>query len=191
MQPEEGTLYYVIGASGSGKDSLIDYARTHLSGNQTIVFAHRYITRPADAPGENHVALTREEFSLRQRQNLFSMSWESHNQLYGIGIEVDTWLKRGLDAVVNGSRAYLDAAETKYPGLIPVLITASEDALRKRLIGRKRETQEQIAERLNRAKLIPDIEHPDLITIKNDSSLRRGGNEFIRFLIDNKMKSCG
>jgi len=191
MQPEEGTLYYVIGASGSGKDSLIQYARTHLSGNRTIVFAHRYITRPADVPGENHVALTWEEFNLRRTQNLFSMVWESHNQLYGIGIEIDTWLKLGLDVVVNGSRAYLEAAVAKHPRIIPVLITASEDTLRKRLICRKRETKEQIAERLNRAKLIPEIEHPDLIIIKNDSSLPRGGHEFIRFLLDNKMKSCG
>ncbi len=47
-------LIYVMGASGSGKDSLMRYAREKLAKHSNIVFAHRYITRPADAGGENH-----------------------------------------------------------------------------------------------------------------------------------------
>ena len=54
-----GTLFYVVGASGAGKDSLLAYARAALGGGTPVFFAHRYITRPAEAGGENHVALSK------------------------------------------------------------------------------------------------------------------------------------
>ena len=44
-------LFYLVGASGSGKDSLLGYARGKLAGAPDVLFAHRYITRPADAGG--------------------------------------------------------------------------------------------------------------------------------------------
>jgi ribose 1,5-bisphosphokinase len=42
-------LFYVIGASGAGKDTLLRYARVRVGGSGGVVFAHRYITRPAAA----------------------------------------------------------------------------------------------------------------------------------------------
>lgn len=63
---EAGRLFYVVGASGVGKDTLIRHARDALRPNaHHIVFAHRYITRPVDAGGENPIALTQAEFALR------------------------------------------------------------------------------------------------------------------------------
>ena len=46
MRTETGQLIYVMGPSGAGKDSLLGYARERLA-EQPLVFAHRYITRPA------------------------------------------------------------------------------------------------------------------------------------------------
>ncbi len=83
------SLFYLIGASGSGKDSLMDYARQRLQ-NRPLLFAHRYITRPSDFNGENHIALSEEEFFQRLHSGLFAMHWHSHGYHYGIGIEIDT-----------------------------------------------------------------------------------------------------
>jgi ribose 1,5-bisphosphokinase len=47
-----GALVYVMGPSGAGKDSVLGRARAMLSTDLPIVFAHRYITRPADSGGE-------------------------------------------------------------------------------------------------------------------------------------------
>jgi ribose 1,5-bisphosphokinase len=69
-------LIYVMGPSGSGKDSLLGYARERVR-DLPVAFAHRYITRPVSAGGENHVALTRPEFRIRQRAGLFALDWES------------------------------------------------------------------------------------------------------------------
>jgi hypothetical protein len=58
-----GQLIYVMGPSGAGKDSLLGFAREKVPG-EPVVFAHRYITRPT-GNGENHIALTPEEFEAR------------------------------------------------------------------------------------------------------------------------------
>jgi ribose 1,5-bisphosphokinase len=117
-----GTLIYLIGPSGSGKDTLINLVRQQLGQECDVCFAHRYISRPASAGGENHVALTEGEFLARQRAGLFAMSWASHGCHYGIGIEINQWLAKGLTVVLNGSRGYLDSALKDYPELRPVLV---------------------------------------------------------------------
>lgn len=93
-------LIYLIGPSGAGKDSLLDAIRA--SSPQRLLVAHRYITRPAGLPGENHVSLTVNEFSQRCHHGLFALDWRAHHHHYAIGIEIDLWLERDLDVAVNG-----------------------------------------------------------------------------------------
>jgi len=173
-------LFYIIGASGVGKDSLISYAREHLSGNAPVVFAHRYITRDADAGNENHVSLTLSEFRLRDEHGCYVMKWNSHDTWYGIGIEIEQWLDKGFNVVVNGSREYLQKATEKFKQLTPILITADKARLKERLHLRGRETDTQIEKRLQQAgKLDALVEHPRLIRLKNDSDLEVAGNELV------------
>ncbi|MEA3120469.1 MAG: ribose 1,5-bisphosphokinase, partial [Paraburkholderia sp.] len=96
-----GRIVYVMGPSGAGKDTLLSFARARL-GSAPVLFAHRYITRAAEAGGENHVHLSHEEFRTRADQNLFALQWSSHGLHYGIGVEIDTWMGRGFTVVVNG-----------------------------------------------------------------------------------------
>lgn len=184
-------LYYVIGASGSGKDSLMNFARIHLPENAKAIFTHRYITRPADAGGENHVSLTEKEFNLRKAAGCFAMSWYSHNTYYGISVEVNQWLQFGLNVVVNGSRAYLDEAVKKYPQLQPVLISVNSDILRERLEARGRETPEQIERRLEQARsLQQEVSHPRLITLENNSIVSKAGEQLIQLICEQKRIKC-
>ena len=57
----QGQLVYVMGASGSGKDSLLQALRPRLRG-VPVAFARRYITRPLSAKGERHIAVSPERF---------------------------------------------------------------------------------------------------------------------------------
>jgi ribose 1,5-bisphosphokinase len=41
---KQGTLFYLIGPSGAGKDALLAYARDQLAGSSPVLFSHRYIT---------------------------------------------------------------------------------------------------------------------------------------------------
>ena len=145
-----GRLFYIVGASGVGKDSLIAYARERLADTAAIVFAHRYITRAAGSGGENHIELTPAEFEQRERLGLFAMAWESHGYRYGVGVEIDTWLAKGLTIVVNGSRDYVPTVRQRYPDIAIVWISADADRVQERLQQRGRESSEEIDARLRR-----------------------------------------
>lgn len=177
-----GVLLYVIGASGSGKDSLMQHARFKLAQDANVVFAHRYITRPSDAGGENHIALSEAEFESRVVQKLFPLHWHSHGLRYGIGCELNHWLAKGLTVVLNGSRAYLPEASRRYPELVPVLIEVSPAVLRARLQGRGRESDDEIEARLQRAGEFDTLQHGRLVRFRNDAPLVDTGPEFVELI---------
>jgi ribose 1,5-bisphosphokinase len=172
-------LVYIIGASGVGKDSLMHYARQQLNGSIPLIFAHRYITRPATEGSENHVALTAEEFRSRKAQGLFALDWESHGLYYGIGIEIDVWMQKGSHVVVNGSRQYLPVAKERYPDMIPIVIEADPEIIRHRLESRGREKEEEIELRIKRQ---PSLDVAGLIRISNNGLLDEGGEELLGIL---------
>jgi ribose 1,5-bisphosphokinase len=171
-------LIYVVGASGSGKDSLMQYCRNRLSGSPTVQFAHRYITRAAHAGGENHIQLSQQEFDARAQADLFALQWSSHGHCYGIGIEINQWLEKGIVVVVNGSREYLPEVRKRYRKLLVVWIDVSPEVLRQRLLARGRESLPLIEERLRRHQRMtrPDGE---AIVISNDGELADAGAALI------------
>jgi ribose 1,5-bisphosphokinase len=176
-----GRLIYVMGPSGAGKDTLLAFARERLMGGDTL-FAHRYITRTAAAGGENHVALTDEEFSSRSAAGLFALDWTSHRLRYGIGIEIDTWLARGHRVVVNGSRAHLGSALARYPSLQAVLIEAAPEVLAMRLAARGREAADEVLARLARQPVFEVPEATGFVRIDNSGMLSDAGAALIRAL---------
>ncbi|WP_045222972.1 phosphonate metabolism protein/1,5-bisphosphokinase (PRPP-forming) PhnN [Desulfonatronum thioautotrophicum] len=178
-----GRLIYVVGPSGSGKDTLLDYARQRLDGAGRVAFAHRYITRPADAGGENHIALTDKEFAMRCRAGLFAMNWHSHAMDYGVGIEIDCWLAKGVSAVVNGSRAYLPQARKSHPDLRLIWITAGEDTIRTRLVARGRENTGQIQERLERDARFSGRLMDDAVIIPNEGPVAEAGEQLVAAIL--------
>jgi len=175
-----GRLLYVVGPSGAGKDSLLRYARERLDGQRRVVFAHRYITRAADAGGENHVALSEAEFAARIESAAFAMHWRSHGHSYGIGVEIESWLEQGLDVVVSGSREYLAQARLRYPEISMIWIEAAQHALRSRLAERGREDSPAMEARLLRAARFPPC--ADAIVIRNDGTLEQAGERLLEVL---------
>ena len=176
-------LFYIMGASGVGKDTLLQYVSQRLPMAKPVIFAHRYITRPAHAGGENHVALTEVEFQHRLRLNCFAMHWQSHGNHYGIGVEINHWRAMGLDVVINGSRAYFQQAIDLYPKLTPILITASQDTLRQRLKNRGRESAKATEKRLQRAQEFEQqLQHPNIIRICNDGVLEDAGDKLMQII---------
>ena len=151
-------LIWLMGASGAGKDSLLNALRKQPVEN--VMVAHRYITRPADdMGGENHLALTEAEFLRRREKGLFVIDWQAHHLHYGIGIEVDVWLARGINVIVNGSRGHLPLAMSRYgTQLLPVCLHVSADALAQRLRQRGRESESEIQQRLQRVCEPPPVE---------------------------------
>lgn len=117
-------LIWLMGASGAGKDTLLQALRESMPTG--LLVAHRYITLAVDAGGENHIALREVEFQRRWEAGLFAVHWQAHHQHYALGIEIDLLLARGLDVLANGSRLHLPALTARYAGrLLPVCLKVS------------------------------------------------------------------
>ena len=180
-------LIYIMGPSGCGKDSLMAEARLRLPIEAPVVFAHRYITRPSDMGGENHVTLSRAEFQLRLTRGLFALTWESHGFAYGIGREIDIWMEAGLSVVMNGSREALSRAVMAYPELLPVLVEVPEEVLRQRLGARGREDAGEIKARLVRARMAV-TETSGLMRFDNSGPLAERGHALAGLILQTALE---
>ncbi len=176
-----GTLVYVMGPSGAGKDSLIAYARRYVAELQHVAFAHRYITRPAIAGGENHIELSRAEFAVRRQAGCFALEWHTHGNEYGLGREIDLWLDTGLCVVANGSRVHFAAAVKRYPNLLPVLVRVDPILLQQRLRHRGREDGQMRSQRLRQAE-VATVHHPSLVVVDNSGPLPEAGEVLVNLL---------
>lgn len=164
-------LYFLVGPSGVGKDSILsELKQQHYSNDQPLV-AHRYITRAVREGDENHIELSHHEFQKRAEAGLFLFDWESHENCYAIGREICNWVDAGQDVIVNGSRQYLATARKRYANLIPVWVTVSEEVLRQRLIERGRENTLEIEARIQRNRQFEAQRSRDCLRIHNDKAV--------------------
>ncbi|MFV9685130.1 phosphonate metabolism protein/1,5-bisphosphokinase (PRPP-forming) PhnN [Pseudomonas sp. NY15367] len=147
----QGRLIYLMGPSGSGKDSLLQAARAPLEAHGCR-FARRVITRSAESVGEDALGVSPAEFERLEGEGAFALSWHANGLAYGIPREIDDWLSAGQDVLINGSRGHLEAARQRYPDLLAILLQVDEAVLRQRLLARGRETPEQIEQRLARSR---------------------------------------
>jgi thymidine phosphorylase len=173
-----GTFFFVVGSSGAGKDSLIDGARASLEASERFAFAQRVITRPAGAPGEDHLAMDAAQFAAAEAAGSFLITWQAHGLHYGLPGTLLSALKSGKHVIANGSRAMVRALASRVPHLVVIEVTAPPEVLAARIKGRGRETEDEIKKRLTRRvdALPADIE---TLRVVNDSDLEQGIRRFI------------
>lgn len=174
-------LVLVVGPSGAGKDTLIAGARTALAGDSGYVFPRREITRPADAGGEDHVAVSEAEFERRRQAGRYALAWQAHGLSYGIPATIADDLAAGRAVVVNVSRAIVDDARRRFQPVHVVRVVVDEAALRQRLAARGREAGRGIETRLARAAAYVDS-GPNEIAIDNNGPAEHAIAAFTEFL---------
>nr|WP_083757397.1 phosphonate metabolism protein/1,5-bisphosphokinase (PRPP-forming) PhnN [Janthinobacterium sp. Marseille] len=179
--PHSGRIFFCVGPSGVGKDSLLNWVREHSAGDEKLVFAQRTITRATQA-NEAHEAVDTASFWRLAAGGQFAMVWQANDLCYGIrrGIEAD--LKAGRDVVINGSRAYVPQLLQAFPDAIVIWIDASENLLRERLEARQREQGPALLKRLKRAKEFAPSEQAQVIRLDNSGALEAGGQKLLDIL---------
>jgi ribose 1,5-bisphosphokinase len=176
-----GTLFLVVGPSGVGKDTLIDGAKAALAHDKNYVFPARFITRPADAGGEQHVEVSAEDFELSVNNGHYALSWHAHGLGYGIPLAIEAMLESGQHVVVNVSRSVLDQARAAFAKVRIVSISAPSDVLALRLAARGRETAAEIDERIGRAAAY-NVAGPDVIELVNNADLHTAIEKLVAIL---------
>lgn len=168
MNKLNGNLFVIVGASGVGKDTLLNEIRDKF---KNFYFVKRYITRTPDDNNEDHVSISDKDFQKKVKDSFFTITWDAHSLSYGIPKKIDEFLKKGTNVIFNGSRHALKEIKKKYPNAKIICIVASKKNIENRLLIRNRENKDEINKRLNRK-----IENlpSDTIYVENDSDLESG-----------------
>ncbi len=176
-----GTMIVIVGPSGAGKDTLMDYAAARLSGRPGFHFTRRVITRSCDAGGENHDAVSMHEFIRLEDAGAFAVSWQAHGLKYGIPAAVYRHLEAGEVVIANGSRSALPHFGAAFSRLKVVNIVARPDVLAKRLEQRGRESRDDILRRLERSSLAVTGDF-DVTTVDNSGAIEDAGESIMQVL---------
>ena len=166
-------LVYVVGPSGAGKDSLLQWLVQHPPAHTRLHLARRTVTRPATAGADGDEAVDAPTFAALLEAGAFAMHWSANGLHYGIRKQQVEALAAGAWVLVSGSRAHLPLAQQRYPGLSAVHVHASASVLRQRLRARQRESNAEVEARLHRA-LAFDAP-ADAFCLTNDEDLESAG----------------
>ncbi|MCU1529094.1 MAG: phnN [Frondihabitans sp.] len=172
-----GAFVAVTGASGVGKDTLLDIARER--SDETTFFPRRAITRPP-GPGEEYTPLSADEFAKARTGGAFAAYWNAHGLDYGIPVSADDAVRAGRVVVANVSRGALDALDERYERLVVVRVTVSDEVRARRLANRNRESPDDIVRRMARAD--PSPSRPADHEIRNDGSVEDGSAQLLRII---------
>src|SRR5262245_7043634 len=176
-----GTFFFVVGASGVGKDTLLAGAKAALAADKHFAFARRVITRPAEAGGEDYISVSAEDFARLRDEGRFLLCWSAHGLDYGLPIEIAANLANGRHVVANGSRAHLAEAARRVEQLVAIEITAPPDLIAQRLAARRRESGPEIIERLARQSP-PCPRDIEMVPIANDADIETGVSRLVAAL---------
>ncbi len=175
---DKGRLLLIVGPSGSGKDTLIDGLRSAVGEEEGFVFPVRFITRPADAGGEAHHAVTTEQFEQMQAAGRFAFHWNAHGLSYAIPSTIDDDLNQGRVVVINVSRAIIEETLRRYPRTRIINVTIKPEILQQRLRDRGRESEAEIRERIERSRMF-DLDGGNITEFANNLSVEEGRGEFV------------
>ena len=181
-----GTFILLVGPSGSGKDSLLDYAKNQLVGDERILFVRRCITRKDGDPNEDHQSMSIVDFQKAEMQGRFVISWGAHGLYYGLPVEILDHLAKGGVAIANGSRKTIPNLKQSFANLLVVNLVVDPEILAQRLARRGRESALEIKDRLARTAAIAQetLFGEETIHLDNSGALDVAGNRLVSILLD-------
>ena len=181
MEAGRGCFIAIVGPSGAGKDTLLNWLRPRLEADPRLMFVRRAVTRDADGTTEDHDSLDRDAFAAQEAAGSFAVCWDAHGLRYGIPAAALHHVEKGGIAIANGSRRALGEIERVFGDLLVVSLTVDRHVLAERLAKRGRETADEIEKRLARsAEKLPDCGR--IVEIDNSGPVEQAGVAFLDLL---------
>jgi len=176
----------IAGPSGAGKDTLIALALTAFAEEPRLRLARRVVTRPMSGH-EDHDSVSEETFVALERERAFALSWRAHGLGYGIRHDEFACGNDGVrdasrDVVMaNVSRTVIMEGRRLVSDSKVVLITASGETLKTRILARGREPAD--GSRISRQGLDDLVRAQADLVIENTGTPAQGAMPLIRFLL--------
>jgi ribose 1,5-bisphosphokinase len=178
-----GTLFLIVGNSGSGKDSIISGVITKYPSNHKPLYApKRFITRRASET-ENNFSVTIDQFEEMDEKGKFALKWQIYDLYYGIPIFIDNWLKNGHPVIINVSRTIIKEAREIYSNIRVIFVDVPFEITSKRIETRKRENPELLRKRIERARENQEFPEADF-TVDNSGELDDAINQLLDYIIE-------
>ena len=148
-----GKIYYLMGKSSSGKDTLYKELKKRFPGLRQVIL---YTTRPireGEQDGREYFFKTREEFEQMIAEGAFIEYAQYVENYYGTPkAYVEEQLANGKDVLLEIEiQGALQVKKLRPDALLIFITPPSAEILEQRLTGRGTETPEVIAMRMNRA----------------------------------------
>lgn len=169
---EQGILIVVSGPSGCGKSTLDQ--KLIESRNDTVMSISDTTRSPRDEEkdGADYNFISTEEFEQKIKENKYLEYAIVHsNKYYGTPIEhIDELLSKGKNIILEIDIEGARKVNEKRPDAVFIFIMPpSMEILKKRLIGRKTETKEQVVERFKTAyKEINEVSKYNYVIVNDD-----------------------
>ncbi len=169
---EQGILIVVSGPSGCGKSTLDQ--KLIESRNDTVMSISDTTRSPRDEEkdGADYNFISTEEFEQKIKENKYLEYAIVHsNKYYGTPIEhIDEILSKGKNIILEIDIEGARKVNEKRPDAVFIFIMPpSMEILKKRLIGRKTETKEQVVERFKTAyKEINEVSKYNYVIVNDD-----------------------
>ncbi|MFX0072263.1 MAG: phosphonate metabolism protein/1,5-bisphosphokinase (PRPP-forming) PhnN [Candidatus Hermodarchaeota archaeon] len=179
-----GTLFLVVGNSGSGKDSIITGVVNKFP--QTLKQIHipkRYITRES-SEFEKNIFISPDRFKEMEKNSRFALKWHIYELDYGVPIEIDEWLKKGHPVIINVSRTIIENARQIYSNIKVIFIEVPFEITKKRIEDRARESGKRLEERIERARTHQKLPEADFV-VDNSDTLENAIEQFFNYLLKN------
>lgn len=173
---QPGRLVLVVGPSGAGKDTILNYAKAELRSRTDIIFVRRIITRAPDLT-EDHEVVSIEEFERRRAVGQFALYWHAHETFYALPNTINRDIADGQTIIANVSRSVISTARSMYRTTV-IAIDADIDIRAARIMQRGREIGATITARIQR----PNIAVTADAVIINNTEIADAGRSLVGWL---------
>ena len=183
-----GKLFFIVGNSGSGKDSLVqEVIDMYPPTEKEIKIPVRVITRPPSPETEDYESIDDATFLKWDKEEKFALTWFIYGLHYGIRTEIFEWLELGHPVIINVSRKIIESARKRFKNLKVIFVHVPFEITAARIKDRGREDKEAMQARLERARKNQNLPSADFV-VDNSGDLKIAAKTMLDYILSELKK---